>query len=281
MTTDNDFLDELDELAPELGNGEEPEEESDLEEESEVEEEDDGEEEGEDSEEGAESEGGEEDPEDGAAVEELDSDESDELVSEPDVIDPLIAELREQNAKLLELVQKGQVVEPEPEPEPAKKAESIDEMFGDLSFDEIMSDRDLFVGFMQKVMSSATENSVERVATSMPQYVINQVKQQQFLADTTEKFYGANAQLTPHKKVVGMLTNEIIAEHQDWPLDKVLEETAERSYKLLNMKKQAIVADTSTGPKPRNSPALNKKVRSGKRKAPKLSKLQNEINDLL
>ncbi|MCK5603343.1 hypothetical protein KAR91_15775, partial [Candidatus Pacearchaeota archaeon] len=269
------------------------------EEEEKVDAEEEFEEEGEDSdeEEGAEdSDGAGEDSDDSEAGEADDSDESDQGEEDEDGddedesasdenLDPdtsVIDELREQNRKLMELLQQGQPPKDEKEEEKKTRPKDVNELFGELSFDEIMGDKDLFVGFLQNVMSMATENSVERVATTMPQFVMNQMQQQKVLTDATDSFYSANKELVPHKKVVAMLTNEVVQEHQDWSLEKVLVETADRSYKLLNLKKEAIKKSSEEqSPGKKNTPALNKKVRSGKRKAPKLSKLQSEINDLL
>ena len=294
MAQFDNLIDELNDMAPELddgGSGQE--EDSGMEEEGQMEEEESGEEEGEESDEGEMDEGdsGESDePEDDGGGDE-EEDELGDVEAEPapegdpePVVDPnaeALAELREQNRKLMEMLQQSQ--QPTNQEKVAEKPaapKTLAELKGDLSFDEIMNDEELFMGFMQNVMAMASEQSVERVATTMPQYVMNQVRQQQSLTEATDNFYIDNVKLVPHRKVVGMLANEVVAEHQDWNLDQVFEETAKRSYTLLNMKKEAI-AESSEKPGPKPKPALNKKTRSGKRAAPKLSKLQREINDLI
>lgn len=291
MASFDNLIDELDDLVSELSDGgSEQEENSEMEESGEVEEEELGEEEGEELGEGETDEGDpresdESDSDGGGDEEEVGvGDEEVEPAPEPKP-DPnveAIVELREQNRKLMEMLQNQQQPPqtPEQEVQPPAIPKTLDDLLGDLSFDEVMSDQTLFMGFMQNAMAIAAEQSVERVATTMPQYVINQVKQQQTLTNATDNFYEKNEQLVPHRKVVGMLANEVVAEHQDWNLDQVFEETAKRSYTLLNMKKEAI-AESSAKPGPKPKPALNKKSRTGKRTAPKLSKIQAEINDLM
>ena len=215
----------------------------------------------------------------------VDDSENDDEASTPDPNLSVIEELRAQNQKLMEMIQAGNKVEEKPadKSEEKKPAKTLDSLMNEVSFEEIMSDKDLFMSFMQNAMQIAQEQSVERVATTMPQFVMNQVEQQRVLTEATTNFYQGNEKLVPHKKIVGMLTNEVIAEHQDWSLDQVLTETADRSYKLLNLKKEALSQDTPDAPQGRRNkkPALNKRNSSGKRATPKLSKLQKEINDLL
>lgn len=195
--------------------------------------------------------------------------------------DPVIAELRQQNAQLMEMIQQGkptpQVAPTEPEKVGPK---NLDELIESVPFDELFEDKDLFRGFMAQVARLSAEQSVERVATTLPQYVIQQVEQQRVLKEASEHFYNSHETLKPHSKVVGIITNEVIQEHQDWDLDNVLSETANRCYTLLNLKQS--VADGDTELSKRGTPSsLNRRARSNKGSKPKLNKLQREINDLL
>ncbi len=289
MAQFNTLQDELEDLAPELSNGEN--DEAENQEVGEVEETEEQEVQEEVAEEHEDSEGEFEESDDTS------DDVSDDTSDEPEVEDvetleesaelspvedPVIAELRQQNAKLMEMfqgIQDAKKPEIETKEEDAVPA-SIQDLFSEVSFDDVMSDQELFITFMQKAMHMAAEQSVERVATNIPQYVINQVEQRNLLTEASQNFYTKHQSLKQHKKIVGMLTNEVIADHQDWGLDQVLDETAERSYKLLNLKKEAIRNAAPT--KPKGRPALNTSLRGrGNKPAPKLSKLQTEINDLI
>ena len=205
--------------------------------------------------------------------------EVEERVAE-EVVEPVVSvdtsaidELKAQNKQLMDMLAKQQEIpQKAEEPEVASAVPTnIQELFAETSFDEILGDQELFVEFMQNVMGMATERSVERVSTTMPQYVMNQIQQQQVLTDASTAFYGANKNLVPHKKIVGMLTNEVIAEHQDWSLEQVLSETADRAHTLLNLKQDAINQDTKVVAPTGGKPALNSKVRGGKKSAPKLT----------
>jgi len=203
---------------------------------------------------------------------------------EPD----LVAELREQNKTLMTMLEKmGQTATPPQEkapeePEPPKIPETVEELLAGTDLDEVFSDREKFVGLLGQVAMLAREQAVQRVATTLPQYVIQQVKQQEVLQKATESFYSTHQSLVPFKKAVGIVTNEVVEEHPDWDLPKVLDEVAERSYKLLNLKRQAENQPPATptgGKKPK--PAFNK-ASSGRRNTPKeLSGLQKEIADLI
>jgi len=200
------------------------------------------------------------------------------------VEDPMLAELRQQNQQLLQLLQSNKEAAEAQDAKPAIEVPpSFDELFSSINFDDLMSDKEVFSGFMQKAMAMMAERSVERVATQMPQYVISQIEQQKFLSEASDTFYSAHEELVPFKRVVGMLTNEVIAEHQDWELAQVLDDVASRAYKMLNLKKKAEkIVEKSSQRGARQKPALHRRATSGgKRPMADLSKLQRGINDLM
>jgi len=212
-------------------------------------------------------------------------------ISETPTIDPVIQELREQNKQLMEMVQKmtSQPVaasEETPTEETPKMPESLDQLLSEVNLDEAFSDRDKFIELMNHVASFAREQAVQRVATTLPQYVVAQVRQTEYLQKETQNFYDKHKGLVPFKKAVGIVTNEVVEEHPDWNLPKVLDEVATRSYTLLNLQQEAENSSGNPSPVTSNNsgkpkPALNTST-SGRRNAPKqLTKLQQEIADIL
>jgi hypothetical protein len=130
----------------------------------------------------------------------------------------------------------------------------------------------------------AREQAVQRVATTLPQYVINQVQQQEVLMRATGEFYNKHQALAPFKKAVGIVTNEVVEAHPDWELPKILDEVADRSYKLLNLQRQTEVSGQAPSGAPaatKKKPAFNKKSSGRRNKPAKLSKLQKEISELI
>ena len=289
----DDFNQELEELLPEFSDGQSDEKpETETEETTEVEEE-------EVSTEEVQSAGEEEETETGGNLgveteEEVSADPEPEPEKDPEpMVDPVVLQLQEQNAKLMQMLEtiqqqnlpKNQTEEQQTQEEAVQIPENMEQLLAETDLDEVFSDRGKFIDLMEQVAFLAREQAVQRVATTLPQYVIAQVKQTEFLKKATDKFYGDHQALVPFKKAVGIVTNEVVEEHPDWDLPKVLDEVADRSYKLLNIQRQMeekSAETTNQAPtKPSTTPAFNKAT-SGRRNTPKkMSKLQREIADLL
>jgi len=113
---------------------------------------------------------------------------------------------------------------------------------------------------------------------SIPPYVIQEIQQQQVLASAIEEFYEINEDLRSVQRTVGGVTREVIAEHSDWELEKIFDEVAKRTRKLLGMKVKEDVKK-----KKLRKPALRKKVKSSRSSSssPKLTDVEKDIQDTL
>lgn len=220
--------------------------------------------------------------------EEVEAGETEEVTSEPDETPDISQELitlKEQNDRLLEQLNKmsseREVIPTKadtPEPEP-KEAEAPD-FVGELDLDTLAMDKNVLNTVLNGVVQTAVTRAVEKMLVNVPQVVQTQVKYYKVLTDAVDDFYKQNEDLVPARQVVRMVTNEVVAEHPDWELPKVLDEAATKTRKLLGVVKQTTGNQEMT-PGGRK-PALPKKTSTRKAvKKPKLSKLEQEIAELL
>lgn len=187
-------------------------------------------------------------------------------------------------ARIEELEGKGQT--PQQEEEALEEAESFSGSFlpEDADVEEILDSREkldqLLVAVYNQAVKDAAVRSRETTLQSLPQIVMQQVAHQTHVRKATEEFYEEHPQLTVARKTVGSLANEVAAEHPDWTLDKVLDETAKRSYKALGLKKVAVTS--RKGGSDKNKPALARPTGARKRTpADGRSGLQQEIDGLI
>ncbi len=91
----------------------------------------------------------------------------------------------------------------------------------DTVFDDVMKSSDNFNALLTSVVNTAVERSLRL----MPQVATQLVEQQINLKNAVRDFYTDNRDLEPHKKYVGFVANEIAAQHSDWGLTQILQET--------------------------------------------------------
>ncbi len=194
--------------------------------------------------------------------------------------------LRKQNEKLLEQVNKlSTIPREEGQQEPTKtdtpQAEGdVPDYVGGLDLDSLALDPQVLNGVLHNVVQTAVNKAVEKMLVNIPSVVQTQVKQQKTLNDAVSDFYNANEDLIPAKKVVAMFTNEVVAEHPDYSLEKVLEEAARKTRETLGIVKglEPTTARNESG----RRPALPKKPSSRtSTKKPTMTKLEQEIAELL
>ena len=215
-----------------------------------------------------------------------------------------LAQLKAQNATLLQTIEElqgqiGQPAAPEAQQQatqqqqttetvqpqvPSISAEQVHDFVGERDLDSVLADKNEFNKFMTEFAVAVTQNAVQRSYQSLPQMVNAQVQSQQTLQTYVTEFYKENEDLAAVKKTVGGVANQVAAEHPEYSLNQVFEETATRTRKLLGLEKKAKgeqPSDTPSDP-PAVSPALPKKGGSRKGGAGKaLTGQAKHIQDVL
>jgi len=212
------------------------------------------------------------DPE-GEEAEEESGEKADEELSE-------LEKLRKQNQIL-----KQQLQETPQQQEEEQKVESTplsDEFLKDYNFEEIQDDPEKFKQFILDVANHVKKNTEESIFKNLPQTVNSLAGQQIELRQTAQRFYDQNPELAEVKPFVAKITNQVASEHPDWGIEKVLAETAKRSYKALGLEKTAKTQQQTSGKK--RKPGLADAKGGSKRRnksGEELSELEKEIQDIL
>ncbi len=229
-------------------------------------------------------EGGEEAAE---GVEEEPAEESTEASAEELTVKEQLENMRLQNEKLMEQVNKLSTIPQheevivEPEQKSATSEEEVTpDYVGELDLDTLAMDKTLLNNVLHNVVQAAINKSVEKMLVGVPNVVRVQIAQQKRLSDAVDDFYEANEDLIPAKKVVAMFTNEVVSEHPDYQLEDVLKEAAKRARDALGLVQQVTKAAPTN--EAGRKPALPKKPSSRARDTkPKMTKLEQEIAELL
>jgi hypothetical protein len=148
-----------------------------------------------------------------------------------------------------------------------------------LGFDDFINSREVFEKNMRRAFKTAQEHTIQQVLGYVPSIVGNQVRQMVALNRAVEEFYRDNEDLLPVRSVVGAVSNQVTAEHPDWSLKQVLDESNERSRKILRMPKISEKGgDKVVRPTFAKSGSSSAK---GKASAVAKTELQQEIDELL
>jgi len=159
--------------------------------------------------------------------------------------------------------------------------EDID-FVGDIDMEDLTSDPKVFNKVLNMVYKKGVEqgrNLKEDVLLSIPNVIKHSVSQQTAMQRAAESFYERNPDLnTPdRKRIVGMKAEQIIAEHPEYTLDELFEETEKSVRELLNLKKSATTSDK------KSKPSFGKKTKGKAKPKPseKLTELQKEIEEMI
>lgn len=244
--------------------------------------------------------------------EEVEEDEGEEEVEEPeDAVpddDQGLADYRERLNKIAEAALKSgvklpadllEIPEAEPAPAPADPIvpqqpvppmgptpESYND-FGILmegvNFDDFMDNEENFVSGMRDILSRHEQMLSQRFMTTVPGIVQNQVRQITALQRATENFYSKNEDLTAVKPTVGAVANQIADAHPDWPIDRIMEESAKSTRKLLRLPVPDGKSVKKKVVKKKVNPSFAKSKGASVRNKPKqkLSKQQRQMDELL
>jgi hypothetical protein len=163
-------------------------------------------------------------------------------------------------------------------PQVTADSDAFEILKGDVDFDEFLDTREGFEEGMKDVFARHEQIVTQKVLSSIPAVVNNQVRQAVALQSAVNEFYEVNSDLKPVRSTVGAVAEQVANKHPDWPVEKIFSESAAVTRKLLKMPSQGVRNRT----RPAN-PSFAKKTRTSQRKKPVIqrSKLQSEIDDLI
>jgi len=129
--------------------------------------------------------------------------------------------------------------------EDAKKAKQVLPFLASNEiFDDVMKD----VSNFNALLTSVVNTAVERSLRLMPQIAGTLYEQRMTLGNAVTSFYKDNADLEPHKKYVGFVANEVSAQHPDWGLKEILQETEKEARNRLKLPRVATPANPGQPP---------------------------------
>jgi len=139
--------------------------------------------------------------------------------------------LKESHANLLKIV--GDLSNPKPIPVTSPPitpnedgAISLNDLLGNIDFDEVMESKDKFVELLKNVVKSSQAEIFKELQTALPNMVVPQIERHTSLQELHREFYSANPELNGLKGYVTQIANEIGGANPDWTVAQVLAETA-------------------------------------------------------
>jgi hypothetical protein len=175
-----------------------------------------------------------------------------------------------------------QVPQPAPVPEQAPTQsqpmsfEQFQILDDNVDFDDVTSDRASYEAAQRAMLSRYHNYIVQQFTATLPSIVASQVRQVRTLDKAVEAFYEDNDDLVSVRPTVGAIADQVVAENPDWSLDRVLGEAAVRTRKTLGFPDP-----TKATPKKVVKPSFAKSKGSNRKPKPKVSRLQQDIDDLL
>ena len=193
--------------------------------------------------------------------------------------------LRKQNQLLMEQlnVAAQQPIKTENNEQVEQLAKEVDAstLFGEWKFDEIIENEDSFKKFLGDFAKKISTHTEERLLQKLPTTVSKLTIEQISARETVTSFYDNNKQLAAVKPFVAKVVTTVASEHPEWDLSKVLEESAERAYKALGLKRVVEAQEKKPGAK---KPAFAGPA-SGKRGVQNTdagkTKLEKELEELM
>jgi len=144
----------------------------------------------------------------------------------------------------------------------------------------------IFNTMLNKVRLDAIQQAIplaqERTMLSVPQITAQYIKRHNAMKTLVDDFYAKNSDLKVVQRSVGMIANEVHAEHPDWQVQQVFDEAATRTRSALGLKAPVVGKQTAQGTKPAANPAFanpsQSRARGGQKK---LTGMAKEIDDLI
>jgi hypothetical protein len=202
--------------------------------------------------------------------------------------EPVIDEVAQTKAEILELRKKIEELTKPKEPEPDKDKKDLEfkeENFMEgVDLDNLTRDASEFNKLLNKVLlkginigEERSKSRTENVIRSIPEIVKTNIATVTSLSEASKKFYDENTDLVPYKKVVALTFEELASKNPDKKYSEILPEVGKEVRKKLNLKDLAINKDkTITDKKPPSLPHRKTQPRQGNK--PDLSKIENDLD---
>jgi hypothetical protein len=158
------------------------------------------------------------------------------------------------------------------------------DFIGDLDLDDLTRDKTALNKILNAVYSKGVNDSkkiaTEGVLNSIPDIVKHNLSLLTALKEASDNFYKENADLTPFKRVVATVFEEIAAKNPDKKYGELMNLVAPEARKRLELHQQAVKAEKKDGDEKGKPPRLHG-VKGGQHRTPSqkpnTSALENEI----
>ncbi len=157
------------------------------------------------------------------------------------------------------------------------------DFIGDLDVDELVRDKASFNKLLNVVFAKGVSESrklaSEKVLLALPDIVKHNITLLSTLKEASDKFYSENKDLTPFKKVVAVVFEEIAAKNPGKKYDELMKEVSTETRKRLELHRKAI----GDGKDRKGNPPRLPQKKGGGRTAPtkpNISPIQNEIDEM-
>ena len=201
-----------------------------------------------------------------------------QLTPEQAEIARLRQQLEEANARFIE--KQAPISNPK-EATPPTTIQARDFLPEGVDVEDVLTDKNKLNNLLNQVFQTAVVETTQRMALSLPDIVEAQVRQQTALRQSVETFYNRHPHLTGFKRTVSAAATEVAAANPDWSVDQVFEAAATKATELIGLQQQAASqAPAQTGQKLK-SPALAPTKGGRGAKGSNVTKLQQEIAEML
>lgn len=116
-----------------------------------------------------------------------------------------------------------------------KDTETID-IFGGQDFDEVLSDKNKFIGMLANYGKVIMQETFKTIAVQLPNVVNEQVVYQTKTKEMADEFYRVNSDLANVRPTVSAVMQSVIAENPGMDMTNILSKTAEKTRELLGIK---------------------------------------------
>lgn len=156
------------------------------------------------------------------------------------------------------------------------------DFIGDLDLDELTRDKVALNKILNSVYSKGVNDSKKLATEGIPDIVKHNLTLLTSLKEASDNFYKENADLTPFKKVVAAVFEDIAAKNPDKKYSELMNLVAPEARKRLELSKQAVKAEKGSGDG-EGKPRLHG-VKGGLRQTPlhkpNKTALENEISEM-
>lgn len=175
------------------------------------------------------------------------------------------------------------------EKDESKKVEPLkfeeQDFIGDLDLDDLVRDKVAFNKILNAVYAKGVNDSkqiaTEGVLNSIPDLVRHNVDLYSTLKEVSDNFYKENNDLTPFKRVVAAVFEEISAASPDKTYAELMKLTAPEVRKRLELHKQAVKnTPTEDKGKPPRLPGVKSGQRQTPSEKPSTSAIEKEISEM-